>query len=466
MSNVPCLVIGGAHSGVGKSTITLALIATLRQRGLRVQTFKVGPDYLDPTHLSRVSGQPCYNLDSWMCNESYIQALFNRACKNADIAIIEGVMGLFDGSSPCELSGSTAQIAKWLNAPVLLVVNAHGMARSFAALVQGFTNFAEDVVIDGVIANMCGSKSHGKLLQQALECSNLPPLIGAIERGAFPQLPSRHLGLLPASETAWDAELIEQLGATAAEYINIDALLAKLQHRSKNQQTAAPTTVMALSPATVGKVGTIAIARDEAFQFYYDDLFSALTQRGIEIKFFSVLHDTALPDNCSALYLGGGYPEVYAKQLAANTAMLQEIRSFCQSNRPVYAECGGLIYLSQGIENDDQFYNFAAVLPCRVRMLKKRKALGYVAVTLQQPTLFGAIGTTLRGHEFHYSELCSDPVGIDGWQAAYQLKYNRSGRCVAEGYQKGNILASYAHLHLAGHPEALNCFVNNICSTN
>lgn len=465
MNTTPCLVIGGAHSSVGKSSVTLALIAALRQRGLRVQTFKVGPDYLDPSHHRRVSGRPCYNLDGWMCNEEYVQQLFHRHCADADIAIVEGVMGLFDGSSPTTLQGSTAQIASWLNATVLLVVKAHGMSRSLAALVKGFATFEEDVKITAVIANMCGSASHGQLLAQALEGANLPPLVGAIPRGALPALPSRHLGLISADETDWTDSLINQLAASANEYLDLDRLLIQAAHCAEKQGHSHEDETQEREQVLTQSGIRIAIARDAAFQFYYHDLFSALQQRGVELCFFSPLNDNDLPQQCDALYLGGGYPETHAQTLADNFTMLQSIREFCISDRPVYAECGGLIYLTKGVKTDQQRFQFAGILPCWSRMLDKRKALGYVEVTLQAPSLFGDCGTTIRGHEFHYSELCSDPIatnGVDGWHAAYSVRQNRSGNCHDEGYQKGNVLASYAHLHLASRPEVMDAFVAKI----
>jgi len=462
LNKTPCLVIGGAHSSVGKSSVTLALIAALRQRGLKVQTFKVGPDYLDPSHHNRVSGRPCYNLDGWMCNEEYVQQLFQRHCADADIAIVEGVMGLFDGSSPTSLQGSTAQIATWLNAAVLLVVKAHGMSRSLAALVKGFATFEEDVTITAVIANMCGSASHGQLLAKALEGANLPPLIGAIPRGALPALPSRHLGLVSAEETAWTDSLIEQLADSANEHLDLDQLLTQASLCAQGQEQLDQQVTKNNATDQSAKRLRIAIARDAAFQFYYHDLFSALEQRGAELYFFSPLGDDALPPKCDALYLGGGYPEVHAEDLASNHSMLQSIRTFCASDRPVYAECGGLIYLTKGVETEQQRFRFAGILPCFARMLTKRKALGYVEVTLQEPSLFGEIGTTVRGHEFHYSELCSDPIGVDGWVAAYRVRQNRTGNCHDEGYQKGNVLASYAHLHLASRPEVVDAFIERI----
>lgn len=453
---IPRLVIGGAHSGVGKSSVSLAVVAALRQRGLQVQTFKVGPDYLDPGHLARLSGRPCYNLDGWMCDEVYVRQLFLDACADADIAIIEGVMGLFDGSSINSLDGSTAQIASWLQAQVVLVVNAHGMARSVAALVQGYTAFDPAVQIGGVIANMCGSLSHGELLSQALAAAQLPPLLGAIHRADFPTLPSRHLGLVSAEEFDWDSELCNRLSEVAEDRVDLNRLMALVA--SKDTLVGCPSAVQKVLDENL----RIGIARDAAFQFYYPDLFDALKNRGIELCFFSPLCESSVPKGCDALYLGGGYPEVHAEVLSENRSMLQSVADFCQSGRPVYAECGGLIYLSHGVEIDDSRWPLVGVLPSWARMLEKRKALGYIEVTLQRSSLFGDCETRLRGHEFHYSELNSDPVGVDGWQSAYRLRQNRSGNCCDEGYQRGLVLASYAHLHLASKPRALDAFIETI----
>ncbi len=451
----PRLLIAGVHSGVGKSSITLALVAALRRRGLKVQTFKVGPDYLDPGHLAQVSDRPCYNLDGWMTDKSYVQQLFHSVSADADISLVEGVMGLFDGSSGESLSGSSAEIAGWLQIPVALVVNSHGMARSIAALVKGYNEFEPSVKLAGVLANRCGSPSHVTVLGKALKSSGQPPLLGAIQRDSLPLLASRHLGLVSAQEQQLDEKLITQLADAAESQIDLDLLLQQAGE-------AVP-----LSPVT-GSGGTeqgclrLAVAYDEAFQFYYADLFHVLTQQGCTIEFFSPLRDKALPENIDGLYLGGGYPEVYARQLADNPSMIESIGDFCRSGKPVYAECGGLIYLTQGVEQDNAQIPLVGQLPVWAKMLEKRKALGYVEVTLEDDSLFGQQGAVFRGHEFHYSELTASPVGQEGWRAVYQLQQNRSGRCVAEGYQKGNVLASYAHLHLASHPEAVGCFVTKM----
>lgn len=453
------LVIAGAHSGVGKSSITLALVAALKKRGLKVQTFKVGPDYLDPGHLSHVSGRPCYNLDGWMSDRAYVERLFCERSADADISLIEGVMGLFDGSSSESLSGSSAEIAAWLTCPVALVVNTHGMARSVAALVKGYNELEPEVTLAGVLANRCGSSSHAGLLANALDSAGQPPLLGAVRRDSLPVMPSRHLGLVSAQEKGLDEGMIEQLAQAAEEQIDLDRLIRQAQGAATLQISG---TADMHQPNDIQTGVRLAVARDEAFQFYYPDFFTELERRGCTPVFFSPLQDTALPDDVDGLYLGGGYPEVYAGILSGNRAMLDSVRNFCSSGRPVYAECGGLIYLTQGVEQDGARFPFVGELPVWARMLAKRKALGYVEAALQQDSLFGEKGTVFRGHEFHYSELIDCPVGTDGWQSTYQLTQKRSGKNRPEGYQRGNVLASYAHLHLASKPEAMDWFVRKL----
>lgn len=454
---IPRLLIAGTQSGVGKSSITLALVAALRQRGLRVQTYKVGPDYLDPGHLAKVSGRPCYNLDSWMSDHDYLRDLLFRTGADADICLVEGVMGLFDGSSSVSLSGSSAEIAALLDIPVALVVNSHGMARSIAALVSGYNNFEDGVRLAGVIANRCGSKRHVELLQEALSAAGQPDLLGAIPRDGLPHLPSRHLGLVSAAEQELSAELVAQLAAAAEQSVDLDLLLTKARETAPLGRCGS-----SLPAADVSRTVRLGVARDAAFQFYYADLFNQLQARGCEAVFFSPLDDSCLPADLDGIYLGGGYPEVYAQQLAQNSMMLTAIRAFCASDKPVYAECGGLIYLTRGVELAGKRHPLVGEVPVWTRMLEKRKTLGYVTAELTADSLFGMVSTRFRGHEFHYSELMQDPIGCDGWQAGYQLTQNRGGQVRPEGYQRGKVLASYAHLHLASQPQALDFFIGQM----
>jgi cobyrinic acid a,c-diamide synthase len=446
-------VIAGNKSGVGKTTLTLALVAALVRRGLKVQTYKVGPDFLDPTYLAIASGRPCYNLDGWMSGRDYVKTLFARTAGDADVAVIEGVMGLFDGADHASVEGSTAEIAQWLNAPVLLIVNAHGMSRSLAALVKGYAGFEKDIRIAGVIANQCGSAKHGTLLESALEASACPPLVGAVPRGAVPELKSRHLGLVTADTMSLSPEVLDSLASVFERHAHVGRIL-QMAGQSPSLTAALPEAET--KPARI----RLGIARDRAFHFYYQDLFDELIHRGCSLEFFSPLDDTRLPEGLHGLYLGGGYPEAWAGELSANEHMINYVQAFAQTGRPVYAECGGLIYLSQGIETlDGKTHKMSGILPAAARMLERRQALGYVEATLEHDSLWGMKGMRVRGHEFHYSALTSNPAGKDGWRTVYTLRKTRTKEPSQEGFQHGSVLASYVHLHLACRPQSLDRFV-------
>jgi cobyrinic acid a,c-diamide synthase len=466
-NGIPGIVIAGAESGVGKTSIAIGLACALARRGLRVQSFKVGPDFLDPSYLTLASGRPCYNLDGWMTGESYVRELFARTTASADIAVIEGVMGLFDGASPSSMDGSTAEIAAWLGAPVILVVNASGVARSFAATVKGFAGFERDVTVAGVIANRVGSERHKALLAESLKSAALPPLVGAIPRGALPELPSRHLGLVTAQPGILSPDALRALGRACEEHTDI-GLLLKLANEAA---LCGPTVRGARAnscpgerpgsgeshPASKARIG---VARDEAFHFYYPDNLEALETAGAELVFFSPVKDREMPPGLNGLYVGGGYPEESAEALSGNTGIREAVRAFCLSGRPVYAECGGLMYLSESLETrEGRRFEMAGVLPAQTRMLPRLRSLGYVSVTLEQDSLWGAKGTELRGHEFHYSELVGDPARDGGWTEVYEARNSRSGPSEAQGFQKGNVLASYVHLHFASRPGAAESFI-------
>lgn len=528
MRPCPALVVAGTHSGSGKTSLTLALTCALSRRGLAVQTFKVGPDFLDPTYLSLASGRPCHNLDGWMAGEAAVRQLFAAATADADVALIEGVMGLFDGADPATDAGSTAEIARWLAAPLLLVVDVHGMARSLAALVKGFAAFAPDLTIAGVAANRCGSERHGAWLAEALEAAALPPLAAAIPRGGFPELPSRHLGLVTADAAILSGTLRAALADAVERHLDLAALFPTLPSpptaapapspaaeavappagpadppadttppstrdgsaRDGGDGPAAPAAEAPAYPAapadryprqadlfpgwaaaaplprrSAGGWGEpsgrprIAVARDAAFHFYYQALFDALAAAGGETVFFSPLSGSRLPEGISGLYLGGGYPEAHVAQLAANAAMAAAIREFAASGRPLYAECGGLIYLSRGLETAEGFFPLLGILPAATRMLPRRRALGYVEASLTEDSLWGRRGDTFRGHEFHYSELTGDPAADPAWRRIYRLRRRQAAAPEAEGFQKGKILASYAHLYYAAQPAAVAHFV-------
>jgi cobyrinic acid a,c-diamide synthase len=446
--NVPRIVIAGTQSGVGKTSITLGIVALLKRRGLRVQTFKVGPDYLDPTHLALASGRPCYNLDGWMMGEAYVRQLFARTTSDADVAIIEGVMGLFDGADPVSPEGSTAEIARWLDAPVVLVINAKGLGGSIAAVVHGYSSFDPKLRIAGVIANWCGSERHAQWMAESLRGASLPPLIGALQRGALPELPSRQLGLVTAEPGDLSRDILEQLANAVESSVAIEKIL-QIEKIYGSAACATPGTTKYLS---------VGIAQDEAFHFYYPDNLEALEQMGCELIPFSPVRDESLPANVQGLYFGGGYPEEYAAALASNVPMLSAIRSFAEDG-VVYAECGGLMYMAQGIETlDGKRHSLLGLVPAWTRMRPRRQSLGYVEITLTRDCIWGHPGEQLRGHEFHYSEL----VGNPDWPTVYDVRYRRSDRVGHDGFQSRSVLASYAHLHFASRPGAVEQLVRSM----
>ena len=342
-------------------------------------------------------------------------------------------MGLYDGADAARDEGSTAQVARLLDAPVWLVADAGGAARSFAATVHGFASFPGAPRLTGIIANRCGSERHAAVLRDALASVGLPPLVGAIVKDGLPTLASRHLGLVAAA----DDSPLEALADAVERQVVIPEV-------PRQEPTVSAET--RLTPCC-----RLAVAWDAAFSFAYADLWPALERHGIAVVRFSPLTDPTMPE-ADGLYLPGGYPELHAEALAANRGMLASIRDFCASGRTVYAECGGMMYLTQGIAcADGRRHALAGVLPVGTRMLPRRKALGYAELTLTTNTCLGHAGDTLRGHEFHYSELEAEPIG---WQPAYAVAYRRGERA-NEGWQHGNVLASYLHLHLPSRPSAL-----------
>lgn len=364
-------------------------------------------------------------------------------------------MGMFDGASPCELEGSTAEIAHWLNAPVVLVVDAHGAARSLAATVKGFAEFEPSVCVAGVVANRSGSAQHRVWLAEALSAASLAPLVGAVPLGAFPTLESRHLGLVTADRQSLTDRALEQLADACRDHVDLPFVVNLARSAGELDYGGPAAADAALSHPTRLRLG---IARDDAFHFYYPDNLESLERNGAELIPFSPLTDTALPANLDALYLGGGYPEVHAARLAGNAGMLESVRRFAAAS-PIYVECGGLIYLARSVTTlDGTRHGLAGVLPIDVAMLPSLKALSYVEASLLADGLWGPAGAVCRGHEFHYSEITADDSQLHGWRRAYAMRCR--GRVAEEGFAQGRVLASYVHLHWASRPEVARQFVS------
>jgi cobyrinic acid a,c-diamide synthase len=444
------LVIAGTQSGVGKTTLTLGLLSAFRRRGLRVQPFKVGPDFIDPGHHTQAAGRVSRNLDGWMLSQETNLALFRRQARQADIVVVEGVMGLFDGYDGRSEAGSTAQMAKWLELPVLLVVDARSMARSAGALVQGFATFDPDLHLAGVIFNRVGSPTHLQYLKDALGSLPETRCFGGLPRNQDLAIPERHLGLTTTEDHPLGAEYLETLADFMETHLDLDALWQALPVWSLSEEVpeeAAPPMVR------------LGVARDRAFCFYYPENLELLARYGAEIVPFSPLEDGELPGGLHGLYLGGGYPELYAEDLAANQSLKQALKEQAQGGLPIYAECGGLMYLAQELQDlEGKSFPMAGLLPLQVRMLPRLGALGYREVTLLAAGLLGPPGTKARGHEFHYSEIAAEPPDLP---RLYRLTPRQGGEATNEGYCLKNVLASYVHLHFGSNPELARHLVNS-----
>jgi cobyrinic acid a,c-diamide synthase len=426
---IPAMLIAGTHSGVGKTTVVLGLMAALKRRGMIVQPFKVGPDFIDPSHHTAICGRNSRNLDTFMMGEEGVRRSFSFGVMGADVAVIEGVMGLFDGLDATEVA-STAHVAKALGIPVMLVMDVHGMSRSAAAMALGYSSFDPDVRIAGVILNRVGSERHLSLLRDSLEI----PILGALPKKQEVSLPSRHLGLTMGFESDHD---IDALADLVEENVDLERVL-KLGAKQSPE----------VSPISTGKYETrIGVAYDEAFCFYYQENFEELRRLGAELVFFSPLRDV-VPE-VDGLYLGGGYPELYADALEGANSRLQ-IRQAADDGMPIYGECGGLMYLGESIISNDEGWEhkMTGVLPASTIMTKRLQALGYVEGDVVKDNPVVEKGQVIRGHEFHYSWMdCAR-------DARFAYKFRR-GKGILEdmdGLFEHNALGSYLHTHVYSFP--------------
>jgi len=448
MSLYPRLIITGTHSGVGKTTVTLAILAALAARGRLVQAFKAGPDFIDPGHHSAVTGRPSRNLDGWMLGETVNRGIFTRAAADADLSIVEGMMGLFDGSSPVNEIGSTAELAKQLDAPVLLVIDGSAMARSAAAMVSGYAKFDPVLRVKGVLFNRVSSEGHYKLLKEAVEQETDVVAVGYLRPDQAVTISDRHLGLVTAMEQG-TGELYGLLAKAAAETVDLDRVEALA--RSCGELTAAPQPVM----RNHGRTVRIGVAQDPAFCFYYPDNLELLEAEGAELVKFSPLNDQVLPD-VDMLYLGGGYPELHGEVLAGNVTMRAAIRQFAERGGTIYAECGGMMYLTQAIRDfAGTSHEMVGLFPAEAVMRKPGLTLGYRTLELSQGCILGASGATARGHEFHYSTLV--PRGRLDYACA--LRDARGESKGSDGLVVGNTLALYTHVHFASQPQMASALV-------
>lgn len=464
------ILLAAPESGSGKTTVTAGIIAALTARGLTVQPFKVGPDYIDPTYHTLAAGRTCRNLDAWMLGKAAVRESYARNCRGADLAVVEGVMGLFDGFGVLDNEGSSAEIAHLLNLPIILVMSARGMARSAAAIVTGYDRFSAETRIAGVILNRVGSPRHAAMCQQAIVAETGVPVLGYMLRDETLVMPERHLGLVPTVEAGeWQA-FIADVGRRVGETVDLDKLLglAGLQNIGIPSDSTQEIENDGMNPsATSQKMSfsrrrqstpqaRIAIAQDEAFSFTYPENVELLQEAGAAIVPFSPLHDTAIPDDVDGIILVGGFPELYARKLGENRPMFDSIHSHFASNTPIYAECGGLMVLTDYIiDQQGDRHEMAGILGGYSRMTKRVK-LGYRTVTALCDSPLLTKGTQVRGHEFHYSTWENRPKTLP---YAYHIQSRTGGEPTPVGVQHGSVWASYIHLHFLTLPSMAQRFV-------
>ena len=444
MAHYPRLIVAGTHSGVGKTTVTLALMGALSARGRRVQPFKAGPDFIDPGHHSVVTGRSSRNLNGWMLDAATNREIFARAAADADLSIIEGMMGLFDGSSPIKEVGSTAELAKELDSPVLLVIDGSAMARSAAAMVLGYAQFDPELRVRGVLFNRVSGAGHYTLLKEAVEAETDVAVVGYLRPDPAVEIADRHLGLFTAMEQR-GGELYDRLGKAAAETIDLDRIEALAD--SCREWPVATT-----SPAVRnhGPMVRIGVAQDQAFCFYYPENLELLEAEGAELIPFSPLKDQLLPDDVSMVYLGGGYPELYGARLAGNVSMRTAIRKFAAGGGTIYAECGGMMYLTRAIRDfSGTVHEMVGLFQAEAVMQRQGLTLGYRVVEITRPCILGECGVTVRGHEFHYFTV----VPKEALAHVCALTDARGDSKGPDGLVLGNVLALYTHLHFSSRPQ-------------
>ncbi len=436
---IPRIVVAGTSSGAGKTTVACGLIGALRARGATVQGFKVGPDYIDPSYHALGSGRPGRNLDAFLSGPELIAPLARHGSTGADIAVIEGVMGLFDGASGRGELASTGHVAKLLKAPVLLVVDAASMARSAAAIVHGYSTFDPELAVAGVIFNHVGSDHHEQLLREAMAPLGIP-VLGALRRDERIRTPERHLGLVPAGERE------ERTRAALTALAEAIARYTDLEEIERLARAAPPLPGPAWSPESPPSAPTrgarIAIARGRAFSFHYEENLELLRAAGAELCPFDPITDEELPEGAGALVLAGGFPEVFGSELEANGALRRQVATFAAAGRPILAECGGLLFLLDELDG----HQMCGVLPGRAAM-GGRLTLGYREAVAVTATPWLEPGTRVRGHEFHYSTVEAAPEAYPAWELSARQVTRR------EGLVAGAVHASFLHVHWAAHPE-------------
>ena len=465
----PRITMAGTASGVGKTTITIGILAALTDLGYQVQPFKVGPDYIDPGFHSLVTGRKSRNLDSYFMDSETLKEVFLNAAGRAELSVIEGVMGLYDGKKGLEMEGSTAGIARTLDSPVILVLDAGKMAQSAAALVAGYKNFDPELRLEGVILNNIGSSGHYAMIREIMEDRLEIRVLGYLPRNEKLVLPERHLGLVPVTESGELAEFVSHLKELVKDHIDLEGILSlarrteplsstgrnifnrvsQLQQEKKQQEGKQEWENQKENEASGKNIQvSLGVPYDEAFNFYYQDNLDILEGYGAQLEYFSPLQDERLPE-VDGLYLGGGFPENFLAELAANRSLKEEILEKAREGLPIYAECGGLIYLAREVSNfKGENFPLVGLIPGKVVMGDSLQAMGYVRAEVRRDNLLSRAGDEIKGHEFHYSRLIDLPEGVE---YCYKLYGGRNSEGRKGGIIVENTLASYLHLHFASN---------------
>ena len=456
----PRLIIAALRGGSGKTIVSIGIIAALRGQGHTVAPFKKGPDYIDAGWLALAAGRPCYNLDTFLLDADLIRRSFCIHAPPFDVALIEGNRGLYDG---IDLDGatSTAELAKLLKAPVVMCVDCTKTTRTMAAVISGCVQFEPGVSIRGVILNRVAGSRHESILRRSIEHYSGVPVIGAVPKLGRQIFPERHMGLVPTPEHGWAADSIQSIGRIAARHIDLEALARIAREATPMGDTCSSSE---LDRPTAGPEkdrpasARIGILRDSAFQFYYPENIVALQAAGAQIVFVSPLREDTLPD-VDALYIGGGFPETHAQELSANTGFSRRVRELVERGFPVYAECGGLMYLGEELVLEGKSFPMAGVLPLSFGLFKRPQGHGYTVVTVEGENPYYPVGTEVRGHEFHYSRV----LRWSGSESDFVFKMRRGAGIHGDrdGIVHKNVLATYTHIHALGNPGWASALVRN-----
>ncbi|MCD4782083.1 MAG: cobyrinate a,c-diamide synthase [Candidatus Omnitrophica bacterium] len=446
----PRIVIAGTHSGVGKTTLTIGLLLALKKRGVAVQPYKVGPDYIDSAFHSMIAGRACRNLDSFLLSEDVLLELFERQAHVAEFSVIEGVMGLYDGAGRHSQTGSTAHVSKILKAPVILVIDCGKMSGSAGAVALGYKKFDSKVRIAGCILNRIASQSHYEIAKQSVEQKNGIEVLGYFPKNAPISMPERHLGLTPVQEVN-SRKIYKKIAEIIERYIDIDRLISI----AKTAEALPDFRKTIYQQPLVKKEVNIAVARDKCFHFYYQDNLDILEHYGARLKYFSPLKSKSLPKGVNGVYVGGGFPEKFAEELAGNKDLRADIRLKSKQGMPMYGECGGLMYFMRELQDaDKKSFPMVGVFPGKTKMGKGLRMFGYYDVTCVGPNVLCEKNAATRGHVFHWSYLLQLPKNIP-----CVFKLQRRGKVSQDGYMKNNTLVSYLHVHFGTNTAFASRFV-------